>query len=816
MNAPFLVKQYLSNDLEQGSYSKIFWYYPLQKEHQDKGGIGLFFEVLYGDVDYEIYEQISKRFWDTFSDYFYLLDFEESLRKAIQVFTQLLRGFGVEDGLDVNIVLFNARRVNDLYQLKVISFGDADIFVIRDKKVADISELVPKNKTLRDVKFLELDLERNDVLLLGNKTLLKNAFDSDIIALDSVEMILESLAQFKENLFGSKKVFLIAAYNAQPDEVPEKAESPLSGILNTIRPPVNVLFGKFNELKDKITKIFQKRSREVSSNSEDKEVFKNSSDVSVPSVIVHEELNEFEDNSEGEIEVSDDKDGSIRSEEISEEVSLNQKEEVETSDENDELKPYRIPTIPPKKGNYADSFRSAHSPMKKVLAHPLLDRIKEIFAGFTKYTQPLVDRLQKIRFPMQKIFIEKNNKTGRSSIQWVRIAIIGIIIFFGVLYIRGRIIEDSEETMTITSYKTQSSGLQKYYDDKINPITITDADNELETCFTQVANIKDEISKLDMTKVKSEVGKATIQSESKNIDIIEVSCTTKYDALNGITRYKDAKVITDFKVLLGNDSNPIDFALKQGLIIVADLGRKAIYQVNPVNNNVIKLEDPQGLIKEPVSVGTGEEVIFVCDKQSGVLYFESNNEGFKRIVGLEPGSVGACSIVKGFGRNVYVVPESKDRLLRAIWKNNAYELPTRYIESLAEVRDVVIDGNIYFLNTGTGITDMWKFFGGKRDAFGLSTTAIIDNPTSAYTNPSDSFGIYIYDKAKNKVVEIEKATAQRHPGTGTLTRTFIFQNNEKFGDIKDIAVNLADGRELFMYILNGSSIWQVSLPAKTE
>ncbi len=63
LHAPFLVKQYLSNDVETGSYSRIFWYYPLERGAAAQGGIGLFFESCSGELnDDQVYEQVVKRF----------------------------------------------------------------------------------------------------------------------------------------------------------------------------------------------------------------------------------------------------------------------------------------------------------------------------------------------------------------------------------------------------------------------------------------------------------------------------------------------------------------------------------------------------------------------------------------------------------------------------------------------------------------------------------------------------------------------------------------------------------------------------------
>ncbi|WKZ30597.1 MAG: hypothetical protein QY314_02360 [Candidatus Dojkabacteria bacterium] len=956
MNVPFLVKQYLSEDLEQGSFSKIFWYFPLKRDMAALGGIGMFFEVLYGDVDYEVYEQISKRFWDTFSENFYTFEFEQALRKSIQAFTQLLRGFGVEEGLDVNIVLFNARKEDNSYILRIVSFGESDMYVVRGGKLADISKSVPQNKTLRDIKFLEVDLEESDILLLGNKTLLHNAFESDIIALDSMDAVLQSMSQFKDNLFGNKKVFLVAALDSdsakEKESVDEEdsATSPLAGVLGG----VSAFFGKTATSVKDLTSKFQTRfgkkdsvemdaleqlteatqklpegmplatemsqpqlpkrdgqqlrqddsvplikpPADVENESVDDELPvgsaskqenesilepvapvtsqpKEAEEITKPIgkgmpmmppevqdrpelIIASEQQTEEKiaeitspqepkgvEESSPETETKEvpiimptppqkEDDGiealpsypsdidiepelEVPAATISEKKPLIQTPSIPEVDDEpptmntpraDEFRPYSTTVIPQKPaGSAAADFRNRRSPTYK-LAGGLLAKVMPFLSGAKQKVSELLSKVTGGRFKVGKIFVGQSPKDKK--VMYIGIGIFILVVFGLVLYIRGQFVQAGKERDALAQYDAAVNPLQSFYDTNIASITVEDPGRYLDKCFLEISTAESKIQQIPDV-IKSEDSKIKREEKAGKLAQIKENCTTKYDKINGIVRVKTANLITDFRVSLGSDADPIDMAIKGGSLVVADKGRKAIYQVNPANSSIMKLEDPSGLITDPVSVGTGEDIVFACDKNSGVVYTDTQ-EGFRRIVGLEPGAVGECSIVKGFGKNVYVIPSTKDRVLRSLYQSNAYQQPTRYIDGLADVRDVVIDGNIYIVSGGVEKAEVWKFFSGRRDTFSLEDSIEIGNATSAYTNPSDTYNIYVYDKTKNQVIGVEKATARRHPGIGTQARTFIFENAQMFNDVRDIVVDLRDAREVYMYVLNGSTIWQVSVP----
>jgi hypothetical protein len=319
------------------------------------------------------------------------------------------------------------------------------------------------------------------------------------------------------------------------------------------------------------------------------------------------------------------------------------------------------------------------------------------------------------------------------------------------------------------------------------------------------------LKKLKLPKNRQQVTTLTDQ-----VKVRVTECETKYDSIYGIVRVRNAEVITDFGLSLGNDSLVTSLSLHNGAIVATDKGRKAVYLINVETKNVNKVEDPLGLVVDPVSVGTGEGTLFICDRTNGILYFTANasgnSQGFNRMVGTEPSSIGECLMVDGFAKNAYVIPATGNMVYRIKAKGTGYEQPEKYITNLLGARSLSIDGSIYVVSSTDSVGDVTKYFGGKLDNFAMSPSDDLGELTLSYSNPSNAKNIYVYDKTKNAILSIEKPSGSKHPGRGVITKTYLLENKEMFSDIKGIAVDVnGNNKEVNMYILAGKTIWRVKL-----
>jgi hypothetical protein len=854
------------------------------------------------------------------------------------MFIQLLRNFSVEEGLDVNIVLLNVVESTQGYTLKLISFGDSDIFVVRQGKFADMSKMVPTNDSLYDLKFLEVELDRGDVLMLGNKTLLRNAFETDMLALTGLDDLLTSLEAFKDNLFGSKKLFLVAATGEKP-----KVETSRVSIFEKVKKVAAVIGGASvkaaSVARDAFAKISKMRrprpqgtgeavpdiSAQTESSSgglaksseavivkkpleqlvEDlgalpREDVQKSNDVAVieepeveegnksesetvewPSKMRHvapppveetrEETPEIvdattkeissEEETEGPIHIIDsglDADNEEKAEEeshvvepveslpgkpasvedfvVTEEVTPSmvvEKSEYKdilddalsdsavTSEEStgaSDAHFVRAPTAPTNGANYVNELRARHSAFGKIARHPLA---KSFTASVSALWLLLVQRVLGLfgkadLVQERKLFLSRPSVIERGKkIQPGMLIIFGLIVLVTFFWIRAKITLAKVEAQQLNDYQTTVAAFSEFYEANIASIDTEDTERQLELCVPEADKVYAK-EKTVLEKVKTEKTISSAKALTSQVQAKVVECQAKYDRIYGIVRVKDAEIITDFRVSLGNDSDISAISLRSGGIVVADKGRKSVYQVNVQTSSVMKLEDPLGLVVEPLTVGTGDGTLFVCDKVNGVLYYSKNAsgnlEGFNRVVGAEPSSIGECAIVEGFDKNAYVVPNTANVVYKiAAKKSGGFEAPSRYIASLLGVRSLSIDGHIYVVTSIDGKGNVARYYGGKLDNFAIPQSAELGELTASYTNPSAERNLYVYDKTKHAILSIEKPNA-KHPGRGVVEKTYMLENADKFSDIRSIAVDLnVRNQEVYMYILSGTTIWRFKL-----
>ena len=89
----------------------------------------------------------------------------------------------------------------------------------------------------------------------------------------------------------------------------------------------------------------------------------------------------------------------------------------------------------------------------------------------------------------------------------------------------------------------------------------------------------------------------------------------------------------------------------------------------------------------------------------------------------------------------------------------------------------------------------------------------MENITKGYTSGSLDFGLYVFDANQKRFLDFEKpkeGLEELHPGELILKQQYIYRGEaeDMFTDVKDFVV---DAEEKFMYILDGKTIWKVTL-----
>ena len=308
--------------------------------------------------------------------------------------------------------------------------------------------------------------------------------------------------------------------------------------------------------------------------------------------------------------------------------------------------------------------------------------------------------------------------------------------------------------------------------------------------------------------------KKKVNSYISQLTDIENKCLVKYDKVHHIVRIKSAQVVKDFAADLGVEVDIVSIVEQKGYLYAVDRGKKAVYRVNPDTGRAIKLEDPDGLLRDPVDIGINKDRILVCDRLSGILEYRDNK--FQAIVGTSPEALGdKCMLVRGFYTNAYFVLEDKAQLYKSMGVETGYALPVVYVKNIKSVLDVAIDGNIYVLRQTKKGVKLERYFQGVLDS-SFRFKEDLSGYTKLYTNPSGNFPVYAFNPDQNTVLVIEKPTAKKHPGYGIVLKRIVLDNSDLFSDVVDFAVNLGvdSNKEEYLYFVSKNVLWRVGLQGK--
>ena len=432
----------------------------------------------------------------------------------------------------------------------------------------------------------------------------------------------------------------------------------------------------------------------------------------------------------------------------------------------------------------------------------------------------------------------QSNNLGKSKeVGFKKLLLIaaGLFILFVIIgQIKKAYALKKQDIVYLQQAKESSTKVKDFYKEISNTPSEQDAQH-FNQCFAKVQKTKESLGSLK-NKIHFATNRSIIDSLLVSVDDTNQKCISLYKKVFNVKSLinSDIKVLKDFKTVFGEQSNVHGVAVYKGILVVTDYGRGIIYQVNPENGKVSKLKDPKQLVKEPYSVGFGENkdgtpLIFACDHQSGILYYVSGY-GFKQIPGTDAVALGSkCMQVGGFGTNAYFTTENGTYLYKATNLGGSYAFPKAYItiKNSGKILDFAIDGSIYTLvqypnvdnieqaGSNAYYYEIEKYFGGKPDRFTLtdSDKQRMQIPSLLYTNPSGYKPLYIYDKQAKYIYVLEKPTLKNHPGIGTFIKT-IDLSNINGGDIQDFAVDLSvnNNKEQYIYIVADNKLYKVKNP----
>jgi len=259
-------------------------------------------------------------------------------------------------------------------------------------------------------------------------------------------------------------------------------------------------------------------------------------------------------------------------------------------------------------------------------------------------------------------------------------------------------------------------------------------------------------------------------------------------------------------------------------LIIADLGTKSVLRISLYDDKKESIPDDNKVVDKPFRVYARSDSIFVFDLTNGILKSEYKNGSFNSFVklsGLSIESIKAEDTVEfamiTSNENAYILDRGQKALLRSINYEGGYSLVSPYLEKeeYDKANDVFADDMSIYI-TAQAENGLYRYInsGGKMVESPVKLTGLdspIENPLCGHTRDSLDQSLFIFDSNQRRLLRFEKpmeSGEKRHPNEMLLLRQYVYSDGDSWKKVKDI---VADFNEKNAYILDDTTIWKVKL-----
>lgn len=465
----------------------------------------------------------------------------------------------------------------------------------------------------------------------------------------------------------------------------------------------------------------------------------------------------------------------------------------------------------------------------------ILDKISDLVSPVRKKTGELLSnkktfkkveaKLSEIKFSRPKKNLQGFRIDGYKSRnikqKRIKIVVLGFLCIVGISLLAKYIVDKKKENEIHNTATEQMDEAEKYLEDASNNV-VKDKDSA-------------EVSLYKANEILNSVSKEISEEDSKRKESLSSEYLNLEDTLlNRIPVSESNSTITEYlntRLAFGENSSPSDIVLYtddsgNNYLYISDEGNKAVYRVSLYDKSVSKVPDTSSLLKSPEYIDYGNNGVYVYDSVQGVLYApfsDSFNSDFKTLTGvknndLDDDSISEMAILTSTD-NIYLLSRDKKAIIKSTNTGSGYGLTYSYIKSdtFAQASDFFSDFTIYVLRPGSdGLeTYVYSYVTSQYSLSNVSLSGLevtLDNLTKGYTTGDLGFGLYVFDATKKIFARFEKPQESEdlHPGEEVLKGLYLYRGEKKdvFSDVKDFVV---DPTETYMYVLDGKTVWKVTL-----
>jgi hypothetical protein len=300
------------------------------------------------------------------------------------------------------------------------------------------------------------------------------------------------------------------------------------------------------------------------------------------------------------------------------------------------------------------------------------------------------------------------------------------------------------------------------------------------------------------------------------------------ESLNNLETYLDTRLG------FSEGSNPTDIAIyndnkNNEYLLVVDSKLKAVFRVSLYNKEIKQLPDNEGVLSDPRKIYVGNSGVYILDFNSGVLRAKFDESGwfgaFEQLSGLSIESLDLDDMsefaILTDTDNVYILDKASKALYKSSNYGSGYGLSYSYIsnDSFDSASDILADLSVYILTKGESGLNRYIYSSAEQKQVPAKIEIVglnggFEDLRYGYTRGSLQYGLYLFDFAQKRFMNFEKPVEGGgeilHPNQLVLEHQYIYRGDRDnvWNDIKDFVV---DTKEAYMYILDGSYVWKVTL-----
>ncbi len=261
------------------------------------------------------------------------------------------------------------------------------------------------------------------------------------------------------------------------------------------------------------------------------------------------------------------------------------------------------------------------------------------------------------------------------------------------------------------------------------------------------------------------------------------------------------------------DVNIYDFDLSSDSIYISDNKRNVIYKEALTGGNPAEFISSGSNIVGPKSISvnaSGELIVNDSSTDKTIATVNLTDKSVTKHTGLSPSKVGNLAQIETYKVNdsdrIYAVrPENKD-VIYMEKSGSGYSTPLSRgkSEDFASALDVAVDGRVYILSKGIGLT---RYLGTKVDPVSIQGLGADDSINACVAFDIDATRIFFADPDNRRILVFTKSRGD-NAGIYDLIVQIKPENDSDFANLKEVVV---DQKTNTLFALSGSKIFKISL-----